>query len=60
MTLNLPRKVRATIYVLVTIGTAIIVPLEALAMLPVWALPVWTSVAGAASGLAAFNVTPEE
>lgn len=60
MKLDLPRKVRAAIYILVTIGTAVLVPLETLSLLPVWLLPVWTSVAGAASLLASLNLTPEE
>lgn len=60
MTLNIPRKVRAAIYIITVMGTAVIVPLEAGGVVPTLALTVWASVAGAASGLAALNLTPEE
>jgi hypothetical protein len=52
-----PPKVRKVIYVLVVMGTAIVVPLHAGDVVSDLVLSLWTSVAGAASALAAFNVT---
>lgn len=52
-----PTKVRATIYVLVVLGTAVIVPLQAAHVVSDLVLAVWSSVAGAASGLAALNIS---
>lgn len=52
-----PRKVRATIYVLVVMGTAVLVPLHAGHAVSDLAFNVWTSVAGAASALAALNLS---
>ena len=60
MTLNLPYKVRAGIYVAVVLGTAVIVPLNTAGVLSDVVLAVWSSLAGAASLLAALNVTPDE
>lgn len=51
-----PPKVRVTIYVLVVIGTAVLVPLHAGEVVSDLVFNVWTSVAGAASALAALNV----
>lgn len=51
-----PPKVRATIYVLTVIGTAVLVPLHAGNVVNDLVLNVWTSVAGAVSALAALNV----
>lgn len=59
MTINFPRKVRAAIYILVVIGTAVLVPLQQFGIVPDVVMAVWTSLAGAASALAAFNLTPE-
>ena len=59
MKLNLPYKVRAGIYVVVVLGTAVIVPLNTAGILPDVVLAVWSSLAGAASLLAALNITPE-
>ena len=59
MKLNLPYKVRAGIYVAVVLGTAVIVPLNTAGILPDVVLAVWSSLAGAASLLAALNITPE-
>lgn len=59
MKLNLPYKVRAGIYVVVVLGTALIVPLNTAGILPDVVLAVWSSLAGAASLLAALNITPE-
>lgn len=56
MNINLPPNVRATIYVLVVLGTAVVVPLNLAHILSDTVMAVWTSVAGAASGLAAFNM----
>lgn len=59
MKLNLPYKVRAGIYVVVVLGTAVIVPLNTAGILPDVVLAVWSSLASAASLLAALNITPE-
>lgn len=56
MEVNFPAAVRQTIYVVVVIGTAIVVPLNASALIPDWVALVWNSVAGAASLLALGNV----
>lgn len=56
----LPDKVRKAIYVIVVLGTAVIVPLHAAGVVSALILALWTSISGAASGLAALNVTPEE
>ncbi len=56
----LPENVRKAIYIIVVLGTAVIVPLNAAGIVSGVILTVWTSVSGAASGLAALNVTPDE
>lgn len=56
MDIMFPPKVRATIYVLVVMGTAILVPLDAANVINHLVMQVWTSVAGAASALAALNI----
>jgi hypothetical protein len=58
--ITLPYKVRAAIYVIVLLGTAVIVPLHTAGILSDVVFAVWTSVAGAASGLALLNVTPDK
>lgn len=60
MKLNIPRNIRAAIYIITVMGTAVIVPLEAAQVIPTIVLTVWASVAGAASGLAALNITPTD
>lgn len=60
MTITLPYKVRAAIYVLVVLGTAIVVPLNQADVLSDTVLAVWSSISGAASLLAALNVAPGE
>jgi hypothetical protein len=57
MNLVFPPKVRATIYILAVMGTAVIVPLNAAGIISDVILSVWTSVTGAASALAALNVS---
>lgn len=52
-----PPKVRATIYISVVLGTAVLVPLQAAHVVSDLVLAVWTSVSGAASALAALNIT---
>ena len=61
MELNLPDNVRKVIYIIIVLGTAIIVPLNLYGFIPEVAMALWTSVSGAASLLAALNVngTPE-
>lgn len=58
MEVGFPANVRKVIYVLVVLGTAVLVPLNVGGVIPDLVLAVWTSVAGAASGLAALN-TPK-
>lgn len=48
------------IYILVIMGTSVIVPLHANGVVSDTWSTVWTSVAGAASVLAALNVTPDD
>ncbi len=57
MEIIFPPKVRATIYVLVVLGTAVLVPLNVGNVVSDLVMSVWTSVAGAASALAALNVS---
>jgi len=57
MQLNPSPKVRAAIYIAVVIGTSVIVPLHQAGVVSDVIFSVWTSVAGAASLLAAINVT---
>ena len=52
-----PPKVRATIYVIVVLGSAVLVPLNAQNVVSDLVMSVWTSLAGAASALAALNVS---
>lgn len=56
MDIIFPARVRAVIYILVVIGTAALVPLHAGNVVSDLLFNVWTSVAGAASALAALNV----
>ncbi len=56
MEIIFPPKVRATIYVLVVLGTAVLVPLNVANVVSDLVMSVWTSVCGAASALAALNV----
>lgn len=55
---TVPRRVRAAVYVIVVMGTAVIVPLN---LADVWVtdvmLAVWTSVSAAASLLARLNMS---
>lgn len=57
MDLNPSPNVRAVLYVVVVFGTALLVPLNAAHVVSDVVMSVWTSVAGAASALAAFNVS---
>lgn len=56
MEINLPPKIRFAIYITVVMGTAVLVPLNAAELVNDVIMSVWTSVAGAASALAALNV----
>lgn len=58
MQINLPYKIRAAIYIIVVLGTSIIVPLNVAHIVSDVLFQVWTSVSGAASLLAAFNTGP--
>ena len=57
MEITFPPKVRAAIYVIVVMGTAVIVPLNVADIISDVVFQVWTSVSGAASLLAALNVS---
>jgi hypothetical protein len=57
MQLNPPPKVRATIYITVVMGTALLLPLHAGEVVRDLWMNVWTSVSAAASLLAALNVS---
>ncbi len=57
MEIVFPPKVRATIYVLVVLGGAVLVPLNAADIVSDVVLAVFTSVSSAASLLAALNVS---
>ena len=59
MDVGFPVGVRKTIYVVVVLGTAVLVPLQLGGVVSDLVLAVWNSVAGAASGLAALN-TPKK
>lgn len=52
-----PPKVRATIYVLVVLGGAVLIPLNAAHVVSDVVLSVYSSLAAAASLLAGFNVS---
>ena len=54
-----PYQVRVTIYILVVLGTAVLVPLNVAGIINDVVMSVWTSVSGAASLLAALNLTKE-
>jgi hypothetical protein len=56
MEVNLPPQVRLIIYVVVTLGTAAMVPLHIGGVVSDLVFNVWTSLAGAATLLAALNV----
>lgn len=57
MEIVFPPKVRVVIYIVVVLGTAVLVPLNASGVVSDLVMSVWTSVAGAASALAALNVS---
>lgn len=57
MQLNPPPQVRIAIYVIVVMGTAVLVPLNVAGIVNDVVMSVWTSVTAAASLLAALNVT---
>lgn len=59
MDVGFPTNVRKTIYVVVVLVTAVLVPLQLGGVVSDLVLAVWTSFAGAASGLAALN-TPKK
>lgn len=56
MEVSLSPKVRVAIYIIVVMGSAIIVPLNLGGVVSDLVMSVWTSVTGAASLLAAINV----
>lgn len=56
MQLNPPAKVRVAIYVIIVMGTAVLVPLNVAHIVSDLVMSIWTSVSGAASLLAAVNV----
>lgn len=54
--ISLPPKLRLVIYLVVVFGSAVLVPLNVYHVVSDVVMAVWTSFAGAASALAAFNV----
>lgn len=56
MNIIFPPKIRSAIYITVVMGTAVLVPLNVAHVVSDVVMSVWTSVAGAASMLAALNV----
>lgn len=56
MEVNLAPKVRLAIYIIVVMGTAVLVPLNVADIVNDTIMSVWSSVSGAASILAALNV----
>lgn len=56
----LPDNVRKGIYITVVLVSAVVSPLGIAGVLPPIYVAVWTSLAGAASGLAAYNVSNED
>lgn len=56
MDIIFPPRVRAMIYVIVVLGTAVLVPLNIGGVVSDLVMSVWTSVSAAASALAALNV----
>lgn len=56
MQVNLPPTVRLWIYIIIVMGTAVIVPLNIAHVINDVVMTVWNSVAAAASLLAALNV----
>ena len=59
MEVSLPPKVRVAIYIIVVMGTAVIVPLNMGGVVSDLVMSVWTSVSGAASLLAALNISKQ-
>jgi len=59
MNLNPPAKTRAAIYITIVMGTAVLVPLHAAGVVSDLVMSIWTSLAAAASGLAALNVAKQ-
>lgn len=59
MNITLPARLRVAIYITVVLGTAVMVPLDAAQVINDVVMSVWTSVAGAASALAALNVSKD-
>ena len=57
MDIVFPPKVRAAIYIIVVLGTAVLVPLNIAGIINDVVFSVWSSVSGAASLLAALNVS---
>lgn len=55
--ITLPPKARLVFYLVVVFGSAVLVPLHVGNVVSDLVMNVWTSVAGAASALAAFNVS---
>jgi len=56
MDITFPSKVRMTIYIIIVMGTAVLVPLHVASIVSDVIMSVWTSVSGAASLLAVLNV----
>lgn len=57
MDIIFPAKIRATIYVVGVLGSAVLVPLNVAGVISDLVMSVWTSLSGAAFALAALNIT---
>ncbi len=60
MTLNLPAKVRATLYVITAVGTPVVAYLAAKTIIGDLEVVLWSAEVTVVSALAAFNVTPDK
>ena len=58
--LNIPRKVRAAIYLFVLFGSPVVVYLTAVGLFGPLEAALWTSLSGIAAGIAQLNLTPKE
>lgn len=56
MEVTIPARLRAAIYIIIVLGTSVIVPLNVAGIISDVAFSVWTSLAGAGSLLAALNI----
>lgn len=60
MSINLPYKVRAALYVITALGTPVVAYLLAIGVIGELEVALWSAEVAAVGALAAFNVTPDE